>query len=54
MQLNHEAAPDAAIDWTAPDSGADVPPNAAVRKYETRRCHVSARAVIRRSASVRR
>ncbi len=28
------------IDWSASDSGAEVPPSKAMREYETRRCHV--------------
>jgi hypothetical protein len=40
MQLNHAAAPDADINWSAPDSGAEGPPSKTMREYETRRCHV--------------
>jgi len=40
MQLNHAAAPDADIDCSAPDSGAERPPSKTIREYETRRRHV--------------
>jgi hypothetical protein len=40
MQLNHAAAPDADIDWMAPDSGGEGPSSKTIREFETRRCLV--------------